>query len=65
MVDDKIRESTTLATPVANPRRSVDIAHKMASEGVWYTPLDTMFPAIYNDLQGFATRGNELESGQF
>ena len=38
----------------------------MASEGVWDTPSDAMFWAIYNDLQGFATgtRGAELESGQ-
>ena len=37
----------------------------MASEGVWDTPWDAMFWVIYTDLHEFATRGAELESGQF
>ena len=36
----------------------------MVYDGVENTPSDAMFWAIYNDLQGFATRGAELESGQ-
>ena len=37
----------------------------MASEGVWDTTSDAILWAIYTDLQGSATRGAELESGQF
>ena len=41
------------------------MAHKMASEGVWNTPLDAILGAAYTDLLEFAARGAELESGQF
>ena len=49
---------------VANPCRSVYIAHKMAADGVFSTPSDAILWAIYTDLHRSATRGAELESGQ-
>ena len=32
--------------------------------GVFFTPSDAILWAIYTDLQGSATRGADLESGQ-
>ena len=56
---------------VANPCRSVNIAH-MASEGVWNTrpkgcsipPSDAILWAIFIDLHEFDTRGAKMKSGQ-
>ena len=56
--------SSAPLVPVANPCRSLYIAQNMASEGVSQTPSDAILWAIYNDLQGFDTRGAELESGK-
>ena len=39
---------------VADPCRSVYIAHKMASDGVENTPSTAILWAIYTDLHGFA-----------
>ena len=50
---------------VADPCRSVYIAHKMASDGVENTPSAAILWAIYTDLHGIATIGALLESGQF
>ena len=49
---------------MADPCRSVYIAHKMASDGVENTPSAAILWAIYTDLHGFAARGALLESGQ-
>ena len=49
---------------MANPCRSVYIAYKMASEGVWNTPSDAILWGIYTDPHRFAAGGTELESGQ-
>ena len=36
----------------------------MAADGVFSTPSDAIFWAIYTDVHGSATRGADLESGQ-
>ena len=37
----------------------------MAAHGVENTPSTAILWAVYTDLHGFATRGADLESGQF